>query len=120
VVADQRAPIKGRFVADVGFYDPHTDVFKVDKEKVQEWISNGAKPTATVNNLLVENKMIEGEKVTSWKPKKKKDEEGEERTTEKKEQPKKDDKEGGGKEEEKKKVNDNKEEEKEEKKEGKE
>jgi len=75
VVADRHAPIKGKFVADVGFYNPHTDKFEVDAEKVQTWISNGAKPTATVNNLLVEKKVIKGKKVTSWKPKKAKQKE---------------------------------------------
>jgi len=76
VVADQRAPVKGRFVADVGFYNPHTDEFKVKADKVTAWISKGVQPTATIHNLLVTNNIIKGEKVTSWRPKpKKKDKE---------------------------------------------
>ncbi len=74
VVADRGAPIKGKFVADLGPYNPHTDVFKVNKEVVLEWINKGAKPTATVHNLLVDNKVIKAKKVTSWRPKKKEDE----------------------------------------------
>jgi len=71
VIADQRAPIKGKFIADVGFYNPHTDEFKVDAEQVRKWIGSGAQPTATIHNLLIEHKVIKGKKVTSWRPKKK-------------------------------------------------
>lgn len=74
VVADQRAPIKGKFLADVGFYNPHTSEFKVEAEKVKKWLGNGAQASATVHNLLVENKVIKGEKVTSWRPKVKQEE----------------------------------------------
>lgn len=86
VVADRHAPIKGRFVADVGHYNPHTNAFVVDGDKVVDWISKGAQPTATVHNLLVDNKVIKGEKVTSWSPKKKTSEDA----TEEKDAPKKD------------------------------
>lgn len=75
VVADRHAPIKGRFIADLGFYNPHTDEFRVNNEDVKKWIGNGAKATNTVHNLLITHKVIEGEKVTSWRPKKKKVEE---------------------------------------------
>jgi small subunit ribosomal protein S16 len=75
VVADQHAPIKGRFIADLGYHNPHTDEFKVNSEEVKKWISNGAKPTNTMHNLLITNKVIEGEKMTSWRPKKKEVEE---------------------------------------------
>lgn len=75
VVAEDRAPVKGRFIADVGHYNPHTDAFVVDKDAVAEWLSKGVQPSATVNNLLINHKVITGEKVTSWKPKKKAKEE---------------------------------------------
>lgn len=71
VVADQRAPIKGKFIADVGFYNPHTNEFSVDAKQVKKWIGNGAQPTPTVHNMLIEKKVIKGKKVTSWRPKKK-------------------------------------------------
>jgi small subunit ribosomal protein S16 len=77
VVADQRAPIKGKFIADVGFYNPHSNEFKVDADQVNHWISNGAQPTPTVHNLLVDKKIIKGKKVTSWRPKMKEGEETE-------------------------------------------
>lgn len=71
VVADAGAPIKGRFLADVGHYNPHTDVFSVDAEVVKKWLSQGVQPSATVHNLLVTHDIIKADKVTSWRPKKK-------------------------------------------------
>lgn len=71
VVAEQRAPIKGRFVADLGFYNPHTNEFSVDKEQVAKWLAQGVKPSDTVHNLLVTHGLLKAEKVTIWRPKKK-------------------------------------------------
>lgn len=71
VVAEQRAPIKGRFIADVGHYNPHTNDFKIDSAAVEDWLTKGVKPSPTVHNLLITHKIIKGEKVTSWRPKKK-------------------------------------------------
>lgn len=74
VVAEQHAPIKGKFIADVGSYNPHTNEFKVNQEETNKWLQTGTKPSPTVHNLLIENKITKGEKVTSWRPKKKEDE----------------------------------------------
>ena len=54
VVADSRYPRDGRFIEEVGFYDPTKEpsVIKVDAEKVEKWISSGAQPTDTVKALL--------------------------------------------------------------------
>ncbi len=54
VVADSRYPRDGRFIDEVGYYNPLTDPaeLKVDTEKVQKWIGNGAQPTDTVKSLL--------------------------------------------------------------------
>jgi len=79
VVADQRAPVKGRFVADLGPYNPHTKDFNVKKEVALEWLAKGVQPTPTVHNLLVDNKILKTEKMTSWKPKVRAAEEGEDR-----------------------------------------
>ena len=65
------APVKGRTIDDVGFYNPHTSEFNVNKESVQEWLAKGTKASPTVHNLLINNKVIEGKKVRSWKAKKK-------------------------------------------------
>ena len=54
VVADSRFPRDGRFIEEIGYYDPTknpADV-KIDAEKAKQWISNGAQPTDTVRELL--------------------------------------------------------------------
>lgn len=54
VVADSRAPRDGKFIEEIGIYNPLTEpiTFKVDNEKANDWISKGAKPTDTVNRLF--------------------------------------------------------------------
>ena len=54
VVADSRYPRDGRFIEELGYYDPTKEpsVIKVDGEKAKKWISNGAQPTDTMKNLL--------------------------------------------------------------------
>ena len=55
VVADSRYPRDGRFIEIVGTYDPLTnpETVKIDVEKVEKWVNNGAKLTDTVKSLLV-------------------------------------------------------------------
>jgi small subunit ribosomal protein S16 len=53
VVADSREPREGRFVDQVGFYDPQgKEPFRLDHQKIEEWMRKGAKPTAAVHRLL--------------------------------------------------------------------
>ena len=54
VVADSRSPRDGKIVEQIGTYDPMTNPSTVvlDKEKVEKWIKNGAKPTPTVKALI--------------------------------------------------------------------
>ena len=54
VVADSRSPRDGRFIEEVGTYDPMADGEKlvVNQERVQYWVSTGAQPTDTVRGLL--------------------------------------------------------------------
>ena len=54
VVADSRYPRDGRFIEEIGYYNPLEDpvVVKVDVEKAKKWIANGAQPTDTVKALL--------------------------------------------------------------------
>ncbi|MBE6885744.1 MAG: 30S ribosomal protein S16 [Oscillospiraceae bacterium] len=56
VVADSRYPRDGRFIEEIGYYDPtkNPSVIKVDSEKAAKWIANGAQPTDTVKKLLKE------------------------------------------------------------------
>jgi len=54
VVADSHFPRDGRFIEEIGTYDPLTEpsTIVVDAERAQTWIKNGAQPTDTVKNLL--------------------------------------------------------------------
>ena len=64
VVADSRFPRDGRFIEEIGFYDPQKEPsdIRVDLEKAKKWIANGAQPTDTVKALLkkAEAKSTEG------------------------------------------------------------
>jgi len=61
VVADSRFPRDGRFIEEIGYYNPNTNPaeVKIDSEKAQKWISNGAQPTETVKALLKKSGAIE-------------------------------------------------------------
>ena len=54
VVADSRYPRDGRFIDEIGYFDPTKEpsVIKVDADKAKEWIAKGAQPTDTVKNIL--------------------------------------------------------------------
>lgn len=54
VVADSRSPRNGKFIEEIGYYNPLTEpiTMKVDDEKAVKWLTNGAKPTDTVNRLF--------------------------------------------------------------------
>lgn len=60
VVADGRYPRDGRFIEEIGFYDPTKEpsVIKVDAEKAKKWIANGAQPTDTVRAILKKNEIL--------------------------------------------------------------
>ncbi len=60
VVADSRYPRDGRFIEEIGTYNPLTEPseVKVDADKVKTWIKNGAQPTDTVKALLKKNGII--------------------------------------------------------------
>ena len=60
VVADSRTPRDGRFIEEIGYYDPMktpADV-KIDEEKAKKWLSTGAQPTDTVRSLFKKNGII--------------------------------------------------------------
>ncbi|NLX79909.1 MAG: 30S ribosomal protein S16 [Clostridiales bacterium] len=54
IVADSRSPRDGRFIEEIGYYNPMTAPaeIKIDLEKAEKWIKNGAQPTDTVKSLL--------------------------------------------------------------------
>ena len=61
VVADSRAPRDGKFIEEIGTYDPMADpsVFTVDADKVKAWVAKGAQTTDTVKALLKKNGVLE-------------------------------------------------------------
>ena len=54
VVSDSRSPRDGKFIEEIGTYNPNTDpsTFKVDEEAAKKWLANGAKPTEVVGKIL--------------------------------------------------------------------
>ena len=54
IVADSRSPRNGRFIEEIGTYNPNTDPseFKIDEELAKKWLTNGAQPTDVVAKLL--------------------------------------------------------------------
>ena len=60
VVADSRYPRDGRFIEEIGTFDPTKDpaIVNIDAEKAKKWISNGAQPTDTVKALLKKNGLL--------------------------------------------------------------
>ncbi|CCQ97465.1 ribosomal protein S16 (BS17) [[Clostridium] ultunense Esp] len=67
VVADSRSPRDGRFIEEIGYYNPLTEpkTVKIDDEKATKWLKNGAKPTDTVDRLFKENGIYEKSKETN-------------------------------------------------------
>ena len=60
VVADSRYPRDGRFIEELGYYNPmeNPPVVKLDADKAKQWIRNGAQPTDTVKALLKNNGVV--------------------------------------------------------------
>ena len=61
IVADSRSPRDGRFIEEIGYYNPLTEPaeIKIDAEKAKKWISNGAQPTETVKSLLKKSGIVD-------------------------------------------------------------
>ena len=61
VVADSRSPRDGRFIEEIGYYNPMTNPadIKINAEKAQTWLKNGAQPTETVKSLLKKSEIID-------------------------------------------------------------
>jgi small subunit ribosomal protein S16 len=56
VAADRRASRDGRFIEQLGFYDPRTKVVQIDVERYDHWVSHGGQPSETVRNLVRKQK----------------------------------------------------------------
>lgn len=75
VVTDKRKPARaGRFVEQVGFYNPLTKEKNLKADRIKYWLSVGAKPSPTIHNMLVSEKIIEAKKIPVHKKSKKQEE----------------------------------------------
>jgi small subunit ribosomal protein S16 len=61
IVADSRSPRDGRFIESIGYYDPLTNptTVKVDAEKYQRWVKNGAQPSESVARVISRSGALE-------------------------------------------------------------
>ena len=59
IIADSRSPRDGRFIEEIGYFNPRSDELKIDADKAQTWIKNGAQPTDTVRALLKKSNIID-------------------------------------------------------------
>ena len=59
IIADSRSPRDGRFIEEIGYFNPRSDELKIDAEKAKKWIANGAQPTDTVKALLKKSAIVD-------------------------------------------------------------
>ena len=61
IVADERSPRDGKFIDEIGYYNPLTEPaeIKINAEKAQTWLKNGAQPTDTVRALLKKSNIVD-------------------------------------------------------------
>ncbi|MFA5360266.1 MAG: 30S ribosomal protein S16 [Patescibacteria group bacterium] len=67
IISEKHKDVYGDSLEILGSYNPHTKELKIDAEKTKYWISKGAGMSDTVNNLLIEKKIIEGKKLKASK-----------------------------------------------------
>ena len=59
IVADSRSPRDGRFIEEIGYFNPRSDELKIDSDKAKTWLKNGAQPTDTVRAILKKSSIID-------------------------------------------------------------
>ena len=67
VIDKRRSSTRGRFVEEVGVYNPLNKQRNLKGDRIKYWISQGAQPSPTVHNMLVSDKVIEGKKIPKHK-----------------------------------------------------
>lgn len=67
IISEKHKDVYGDSLEILGSYNPHTKELKINAERTKYWISKGAGMSETVNNLLIEKKIIEGKKVKASK-----------------------------------------------------
>ena len=94
IISEKRKDTVGDYLELLGQYDPHTNKAELKADRIKYWLDNGAQTSGTIHNLLIDNKIITGEKIKVANIKKKEEGEGEgekNKTEEKKEESKKKD-----------------------------
>lgn len=71
VIQEHTEKLQGKYLELLGNYDPHSKELNVDKDRVEYWVSKGAQVSPTLNNIMVNQKVWDREKMHSWTPKKK-------------------------------------------------
>jgi len=82
VISEKKKDLYGDSLEILGSYNPHAKELQVDNDKIKYWLSKGAQMSPTVNNLLIEKKIIDGKKVKASKSKKAKKAEAESKPAE--------------------------------------
>lgn len=70
VLQDSKWKPQGKVLELLGFYNPISKEKQFQQDRIRFWISKGAQPSPTLHNMFVDAKIIEGEKIKTWKPKK--------------------------------------------------
>ncbi|MDO8668183.1 MAG: 30S ribosomal protein S16 [bacterium] len=70
VISEKKKDLYGDSLEILGSYNPHSKELKINAEKTKYWLSKGAGMSATINNLLIEKKIIEGKRVKASKDRK--------------------------------------------------
>jgi small subunit ribosomal protein S16 len=73
VLQDRQWKPSGKALELLGFYNPTSKEKQFQAERIKFWISKGAQPSPTLHNMFIDAKIIEGEKIKAWKPKKAKE-----------------------------------------------
>lgn len=75
IISENARDPQGKYIELLGNVNPHTSpsTINLKADRIKYWLSQGAQTSATVHNMLVDQKVVDGEKVRSWSPKKKED-----------------------------------------------
>ena len=66
-VMEKKSKLVGKFIEDLGWYNPHTDKFGINIARATYWVGVGAQPTDTVHNILIDAKIVKGSKIALQK-----------------------------------------------------
>jgi len=58
IVSEKRSKVDGRFLEDLGWFNPRTSQFKLNNERTDYWLKNGVQPTVSVRHLFKKNKVL--------------------------------------------------------------